>query len=116
VPKYQRFPLGDGRHMSFDNALEASLLWGSRRIDHQLYCPTEMVALPSAALPNILHASYWESKDVGSFILRQFVRADESQTFAAFSTSAAATTPFKIEMPSLHWSRRRTRFKVILEI
>uniref|UniRef100_A0A914C020 DDHD domain-containing protein n=1 Tax=Acrobeloides nanus TaxID=290746 RepID=A0A914C020_9BILA len=112
VPKYQRFPLGDGRHMSFDNALEASLLWGSRRIDHQLYCPTEMVALPSAALPNILHASYWESKDVGSFILRQFVRADESQTFAAFSTSAAATTPFKIEMPSLHWSRRRTRFKI----
>jgi hypothetical protein len=57
VPRYQRYPLGDGRHIYFDNALETSMLWGSRRIDHELYCPPEMVSLPSAALPNILHAS-----------------------------------------------------------
>ncbi|KAI6241593.1 DDHD domain-containing protein [Aphelenchoides fujianensis] len=90
-----RYPLGDGRHIFFDSALETSTLWGSRRIDHQLYCPAEMVSLPSAALPNILHASYWESKDVGAFILRQFVR------------------PLNVEMPPASWNRRRTRFKIV---
>lgn len=39
VPRYQRFPLGDGRHILFDNELETSTLWGNHRIDHQLYCP-----------------------------------------------------------------------------
>jgi hypothetical protein len=113
VPRYQRYPLGDGRHILFDNALEASMLWGNRRVDHQLYCPPEMVSLPSAALPNILHASYWESKDVGAFILRQFVRSDENHAFTAFSTSAAASSPLDVEMPTPVWNRRRTRFKIV---
>ncbi|KAI6201182.1 Protein retinal degeneration B [Aphelenchoides besseyi] len=113
VPRYQRYPLGDGRHIFFDSALATSTLWGSRRIDHQLYCPAEMISLPSAALPNILHASYWESKDVGAFILRQFVRSDDNHAFPSFSTSVTASSPLNVEMPPASWNRRRTRFKIV---
>lgn len=88
------------------------MFWGNRRIDHQLYYPAEMVSLPSSAMP-ILHASYWESKDVGAFILRQFVRTEESHAFTAFSTSAAASSPLNLEMPPVSWNRRRTRFKIV---
>uniref|UniRef100_A0A1I7XSK6 DDHD domain-containing protein n=1 Tax=Heterorhabditis bacteriophora TaxID=37862 RepID=A0A1I7XSK6_HETBA len=77
VPKYQRYPLGDGRSLQFDTSVNTSHLWGGKRMDHLLYCPNAMVALPSTALPNILHASYWESCDVAAFIIRQFVRSEE---------------------------------------
>jgi hypothetical protein len=115
VPRYQRFPLGDGRHLLFDQAAtlcNCATLWGPRRVDHLLYCPPEMVALPSSALPNILHASYWESKDVGAFILRQFVRTDDAHAAASFSTTGASNAPLNIDMPSPQWNRRRTRFKI----
>ncbi|CAD5221268.1 unnamed protein product [Bursaphelenchus xylophilus] len=112
VPRYQRYPLGDGRHILFDNALETSMLWGSRRVDHELYCPPDMIAVAASALPNILHASYWESKDVGAFILRQFVRSEDNHIFAAFSTNAASMSPLNVDLPNPVWSRRRTRFKV----
>lgn len=50
---------------------------------------------------------------MGSFILRQFVRSEESHAFTAFSTSAAASSPLDVEMPPAAWNRRRTRFKVV---
>ncbi|CAD5215318.1 unnamed protein product [Bursaphelenchus okinawaensis] len=112
VPRYQRYPLGDGRHILFDNALETSMLWGPRRVDHELYCPPDMVAVAASALPNILHASYWESKDVGAFILRQFVRSEDTHVFASFSTNAASMSPLNAELPTPMWCRRRTRFKI----
>lgn len=115
VPRYQRFPLGDGRHLLFDqtNSLcNTATLWGNRRVDHQLYCPQEMVSLPLTALPNILHASYWESKDVGAFILRQFVRSDEGYSSGSFSTSEAISCPMKLDVPPAQWSRKRTKYKI----
>ncbi|VDP29314.1 unnamed protein product [Heligmosomoides polygyrus] len=109
VPR-PRYPLGDGRSLQFDSSVDLTHLWGSKRLDHVLYCPTAMVALPSSALPNILHASYWESLDTAAFILRQFVRSEESS-----STTLSASLnhlPLRIELPPLQWKRRRTRFKV----
>ncbi|EFO18609.2 phosphatidylinositol transfer protein [Loa loa] len=53
-----------------DGILDSSLLWGNHRIDHILHSPHAMIALPSSALPNVLHASYWESDDVAAFILK----------------------------------------------
>ncbi|TKR77091.1 hypothetical protein L596_018127 [Steinernema carpocapsae] len=102
VPRYQRFPLGDGRSIRFHpplSAEDAALLWGNRRIDHQLYCPQSMVSLPSLALPNILHASYWESCDVASFILRQFVRADDGAGVqTSFGGQITSPLPLNIDM------------------
>ncbi|KAK0416265.1 hypothetical protein QR680_012388 [Steinernema hermaphroditum] len=118
IPRYQRFPLGDGRSIRFHpplSAEDAALLWGSRRIDHMLYCPQSMVSLPSGALPNILHASYWESCDVASFILRQFVRADDGgavQTAFGGATQITSPLPLNIDMGPAVWSRRRNKFKI----
>ncbi|KHJ95597.1 DDHD domain protein [Oesophagostomum dentatum] len=112
VPKYQRYPLGDGHSLSFDSSVDKTNLWGDKRMDHVLYCPTAlaMVALPSSALPNILHASYWESLDMAAFVLRQVVRREET---ASLTLSASLNhLPLKIELPPLQWKRKRTRFKV----
>lgn len=40
-------------------------------MDYALYCPDALTAFPTVALPHLFHASYWESTDVVSFILRQ---------------------------------------------
>ena len=48
--------------------------WGPRRIDYALYCPEGLSNFPAHCLPHLFHASYWESADVISFVLRQLVR------------------------------------------
>lgn len=48
-------------------------------MDYALYCPDALTAFPTVALPHLFHASYWESTDVVSFLLRQVCR----HTFSA---------------------------------
>lgn len=55
-------------------AVVASRWWGSKRMDYALYCPDALTAFPTVALPHLFHASYWESTDVVSFLLRQVHR------------------------------------------
>lgn len=45
--------------------------WGTKRLDYVLYCPDVLTAFPTVALPQLFHASYWESTDAVAFILRQ---------------------------------------------
>ena len=52
----------------------AAKWWGQKRIDYALYCPDALTAFPTVALPHLFHASYWESTDVVSFLLRQVPR------------------------------------------
>ncbi|KAK5972467.1 DDHD domain-containing protein, partial [Trichostrongylus colubriformis] len=42
VPRYQRYPMGDGRPIYFDSSVDLTPLWGNKRMDHVLYCPTGM--------------------------------------------------------------------------
>lgn len=49
----------------------SSSWWGSKRLDYALYCPDVLTAFPTVALPHLFHASYWESTDIASFVLRQ---------------------------------------------
>ncbi|CAI5445087.1 unnamed protein product [Caenorhabditis angaria] len=114
VPKYQRYPLGDGKSQHYDSTIDRTCLWGSKRIDNLLYCPNAMIALPSTALPNILHASYWESCDVAAFLLRQFVRSggDDDLSLMPTLSSSMNNIPLNIDLPQMHWKRRRTRFKI----
>lgn len=51
--------------------LVAARWWGTKRLDFALYCPDALTAFPTVALPHLFHASYWESTDVVSFLLRQ---------------------------------------------
>uniref|UniRef100_A0A4W3IVW9 Phosphatidylinositol transfer protein membrane associated 2 n=1 Tax=Callorhinchus milii TaxID=7868 RepID=A0A4W3IVW9_CALMI len=154
VPRYQRFPLGDGTsalladtvqsHASFflessspssplaapafrgfRRASEVSIAsqvsgmadsyttsnianiaarwWGTKRMDYALYCPDALMAFPTIALPHLFHASYWESTDVVSFLLRQVTeRPLDGKEVSVFS-------PTK---PREKWLRKRTHVKI----
>lgn len=106
--------MGDGHDIHFDDSVVGlPMVWGSRRVDHELYCPLEMNSLPTLALPSILHAAYWESKDLSSFILRQFLRSDElSHSSMLTLNNLSEHPPFELQVPLTVWNRRRTRFKV----
>ncbi|KRZ51721.1 Membrane-associated phosphatidylinositol transfer protein 3, partial [Trichinella nativa] len=124
IPRYERFPLGDGQSMHIldcvplfatekhsltpnleknplfhrrrsvaslsseygrsENNLKSadristllSKWWGCKRLDYALFSPVDLIKLPFASLSDIFHASFWESKDVCAFILRQFICGD----------------------------------------
>uniref|UniRef100_A0A3Q4N2I2 Phosphatidylinositol transfer protein membrane associated 2 n=1 Tax=Neolamprologus brichardi TaxID=32507 RepID=A0A3Q4N2I2_NEOBR len=159
VPRYQRFPLGDGHsallvdtlhsHTLVDGqhpsstspgiphfrctrrASEASIAsqvsgladsytasniatiasrwWGSKRMDYALYCPDALTAFPTVALPHLFHASYWESTDVVSFILRQVMRHENSGILELDGKEVSEFTPSK---PREKWLRKRTHVKI----
>uniref|UniRef100_A0A3B3YCV4 DDHD domain-containing protein n=1 Tax=Poecilia mexicana TaxID=48701 RepID=A0A3B3YCV4_9TELE len=159
IPRYQRFPLGDGHsalladslqsHLHADGlcptstspgvphlrcsrrASEASLAsqvsgladsytatniatiasrwWGSKRMDYALYCPDALTAFPTVALPHLFHASYWESTDVVSFLLRQVMRHENSSILELDGKEVSEFTPSK---PREKWVRKRTHVKI----
>lgn len=49
-------------------------------MDYALYCPDALTAFPTVALPHLFHASYWESTDAVSFLLRQVREAGTNRT------------------------------------
>ncbi|XP_037403274.1 membrane-associated phosphatidylinositol transfer protein 2 isoform X6 [Pygocentrus nattereri] len=160
VPRYQRFPLGDGHSalladvihshggMFVENsypsspasapatrgprrASEVSIAsqvsgladsytasnianiaarwWGTKRIDFALYCPDALTAFPTVALPHLFHASYWESTDVVSFLLRQVMRHENSSILELDGKEVSEFTPSK---PREKWLRKRTHVKI----
>uniref|UniRef100_A0A183D6E3 DDHD domain-containing protein n=1 Tax=Gongylonema pulchrum TaxID=637853 RepID=A0A183D6E3_9BILA len=106
VPRYRN---SSSVNAQTDSSLDSSLLWGNRRIDHTLYCPHSMVALPSSALPKVLHASYWENEDVAAFILRQFIR---SESVPLSNLSNVAFIPSEIDLGPAIWNKKRTKYKI----
>uniref|UniRef100_A0A8D2Q6L2 Phosphatidylinositol transfer protein membrane associated 2 n=1 Tax=Varanus komodoensis TaxID=61221 RepID=A0A8D2Q6L2_VARKO len=160
VPRYQRFPLGDGnsalladvvqshggvfvesvspsapisapQFRGFRRASEVSIAsqvsgmadsytasnianiaskwWGTKRIDYALYCPDALTAFPTVALPHLFHASYWESTDVVSLLLRQVMRHENSSILELDGKEVSVFTPSK---PREKWLRKRTHVKL----
>uniref|UniRef100_A0A8C0VQN1 Phosphatidylinositol transfer protein membrane associated 2 n=1 Tax=Cyanistes caeruleus TaxID=156563 RepID=A0A8C0VQN1_CYACU len=155
IPRYQRFPLGDGNsavlgkslwiHISclkgYSHILHevinaigngekenwpcsispvpdlpekeffsiAAKWWGTKRIDYALYCPDALTAFPTVALPHLFHASYWESTDVVSFLLRQVMRHENSSVLELDGKEVSVFTPSK---PREKWLRKRTNVKL----
>nr|XP_057926098.1 membrane-associated phosphatidylinositol transfer protein 2-like isoform X6 [Doryrhamphus excisus] len=105
VPRYQRFPLGDGNSA----LLVAARWWGTKRMDFALYCPDALTAFPTVALPHLFHASYWESTDVVSFLLRQVMRHENSSILELDGKEVSEFTPSK---PREKWLRKRTHVKI----
>uniref|UniRef100_A0AAY4AMJ3 Membrane-associated phosphatidylinositol transfer protein 3 n=1 Tax=Denticeps clupeoides TaxID=299321 RepID=A0AAY4AMJ3_9TELE len=133
VPRYQRYPLGDGRS-NLIGACESSLRthtytiyllthckqmpaspisihqwWGHKRLDYVLFCPDVLTTFPTVALPHLFHASYWESTDTVAFILRQVMRCDCLKAAEADCCDAAPICP---SSPREKWLRRRTHVKL----
>ncbi|XP_041058197.1 membrane-associated phosphatidylinositol transfer protein 2 isoform X1 [Carcharodon carcharias] len=160
VPRYQRFPLGDGSSAlladviqshagvfmessspsspvtapifrGFRRASEVSIAsqvsgmadsytasnianiaarwWGTKRIDYALYCPDALTAFPTIALPHLFHASYWESTDVVSFLLRQVMRHENASVLELDGKEVSVFSPSK---PREKWLRKRTQVKI----
>ncbi|XP_019134265.1 membrane-associated phosphatidylinositol transfer protein 2 isoform X1 [Larimichthys crocea] len=87
----------------------ASRWWGSKRMDYALYCPDALTAFPTVALPHLFHASYWESTDVVSFLLRQMMRHENSSILELDGKEVSEFTPSK---PREKWLRKRTHVKI----
>ncbi|XP_059401232.1 membrane-associated phosphatidylinositol transfer protein 2-like isoform X4 [Carassius carassius] len=160
VPRYQRFPLGDGQSALLADVMQshsimfadhsnpsspasipafrgarrgsetsiasqvsgladsyttssianiAARWWGTKRIDFALYCPDALTAFPTVALPHLFHASYWESTDVVSFLLRQVMRHENSSVLELHGKEVSEFTPSK---PREKWMRKRTHVKI----
>ncbi|XP_061622962.1 membrane-associated phosphatidylinositol transfer protein 2-like isoform X4 [Phyllopteryx taeniolatus] len=160
VPRYQRFPLGDGNSTLLADVVQshggvfmdssypsspvtgpfsrgqrrasevsiasqvsgmadsytasnianiAARWWGTKRMDFALYCPDALTAFPTVALPHLFHASYWESTDVVSFLLRQVMRHDNSSILELDGKEVSEFTPSK---PREKWLRKRTHVKI----
>ncbi|XP_067862307.1 membrane-associated phosphatidylinositol transfer protein 2 isoform X2 [Heptranchias perlo] len=160
VPRYQRFPLGDGNSAlladvvqshagvfmessspsspltapifrGFRRASEVSIAsqvsgmadsytasnianiaarwWGTKRVDYALYCPDALTAFPTIALPHLFHASYWESTDVVSFLLRQVMRHESGSVLELDGKEVSVFSPSK---PREKWLRKRTQVKI----
>ncbi|XP_073483486.1 membrane-associated phosphatidylinositol transfer protein 2 isoform X7 [Aquarana catesbeiana] len=160
VPRYQRFPLGDGmsalladvvqfhgavfvenaspsspitapHFRGYRRASEISIAsqvsgmadsytasnianiaakwWGTKRIDYALYCPDALTAFPTVALPHLFHASYWESTDVVSFLLRQVMRHETASVLELVGKEVSVFSPSK---PREKWQRKRTHVKL----
>uniref|UniRef100_A0A673YYD0 Phosphatidylinositol transfer protein membrane associated 2 n=1 Tax=Salmo trutta TaxID=8032 RepID=A0A673YYD0_SALTR len=156
IPRYQRFPLGDGHSAllvetmqsnpqlllesvplsvplryqeggvsetsipvpvlnwpqqasQLNDSVFASRWWGSKRMDFALYCPDALTAFPTVALPHLFHASYWESTDVVSFLLRQVMRHENS---SILELDGKEVTEFKPSKPREKWIRKRTHVKI----
>uniref|UniRef100_W5KNX2 Phosphatidylinositol transfer protein membrane associated 2 n=1 Tax=Astyanax mexicanus TaxID=7994 RepID=W5KNX2_ASTMX len=137
VPRYQRFPLGDGNSALLADIVQshggvfmessypsspimapqclgpvrraseviAARWWGTKRLDFALYCPDALTAFPTVALPHLFHASYWESTDVVSFLLRQ-VRSDKPHL------TQLEVSEFTPSRPREKWMRKRTHVKI----
>ncbi|XP_063820612.1 membrane-associated phosphatidylinositol transfer protein 2 isoform X13 [Pseudophryne corroboree] len=105
VPRYQRFPLGDGNSA----LLVAAKWWGTKRMDYALYCPDALTAFPTVALPHLFHASYWESTDVVSFLLRQVMRHETASVLELVGKEVSVFSPSK---PREKWLRKRTHVKL----
>ncbi|XP_043923850.1 membrane-associated phosphatidylinositol transfer protein 2 isoform X2 [Protopterus annectens] len=87
----------------------AAKWWGTKRIDYALYCPDALTAFPTVALPHLFHASYWESTDVVSFLLRQVMRHENSSVLELDGKEVSVFTPSK---PREKWLRKRTHVKI----
>ncbi|XP_076416585.1 membrane-associated phosphatidylinositol transfer protein 2 isoform X4 [Peromyscus maniculatus bairdii] len=87
----------------------AAKWWGQKRIDYALYCPDALTAFPTVALPHLFHASYWESTDVVSFLLRQVMRHDSSSILELDGKEVSVFTP---SQPREKWQRKRTHVKL----
>ncbi|XP_069475755.1 membrane-associated phosphatidylinositol transfer protein 2 isoform X3 [Ambystoma mexicanum] len=87
----------------------AARWWGAKRIDYALYCPDALTAFPTIALPHLFHASYWESTDVVSFLLRQVMRHESSSILELVGKEVSVFSPSK---PREKWLRKRTHVKL----
>ncbi|NXT50728.1 PITM3 protein, partial [Pluvianellus socialis] len=109
IPDFSEKYVSSNKISAFLLPLVAARWWGTKRIDYALYCPDALTAFPTVALPHLFHASYWESTDVVSFLLRQVMRHENSSVLELDGKEVSVFTPSK---PREKWLRKRTHVKL----
>ncbi|CAF3635294.1 unnamed protein product [Rotaria socialis] len=106
-------PTNDNNSINADTIFSniREIWWGSRRVDYVVYCPESLMSQPAHVLPIVFHSSYWESRDVASFILRKISRRQENYYFYNNQTSINHTS-FAPEQPTERWLHRTTAVKI----
>lgn len=97
------------RNSAYNNKSPFVHWWGTKRIDYMLHCPDGLEQFPVSTLMQICYNSYWESKDLVTFILWQILDANHQ-----------ASKPDKIEqivsftnlLPKEKWLKKRTNLKI----
>jgi len=85
------------------------LWWGNKRIDYAVYCPEGLANFPTNSLPHLFHASFWESADVISFILRQVTQTDNQPSALASESHLQHFVPNQAREK---WIKKRTSVKI----
>ena len=85
--------------------------WGSKRLDYALYCPEGLANFPTNSLPHLFHASFWESADAISFILRCVVGQETGLPHTG-DTQGPDSAGFAPRQAREKWLKKRTSVKV----
>jgi len=83
--------------------------WGTKRLDYAVYCPEGIANFPSNSLPHLFHASFWESADVISFILRQITISDNQSFSSTNDSQLQHVVPTEAREK---WIKKRTSVKI----
>lgn len=86
--------------------------WGTKRIDYMTYSPEGLQQFPLSTLIQLCYNSYWESKDIVTFILWQILQ-DSYSTHQASVQFPETIYLNNIQLqPKEKWRRRRTWVKI----
>ncbi|XP_028400349.1 protein retinal degeneration B-like isoform X2 [Dendronephthya gigantea] len=87
--------------------------WGSERIDYSLYSPKNLQQLPLSVLCPLSHISYWDSKDVVAFMVRQIFDINGTPVQSPRSNQLERRlSNFHIANPREKWLKKRTAYKI----
>jgi hypothetical protein len=91
-----------------------SVWWSRHRLDYLLESPLTSTShdyLPLTAITHVIHSSYWEAKQIVSFILRQVLHHDSTCIVRGWEEGREERVfipPQRVEK----WSRKRTAMKI----
>nr|CAB3264903.1 membrane-associated phosphatidylinositol transfer protein 3 [Phallusia mammillata] len=83
--------------------------WGEKRIDFALFYPEVLSDFPTASLPHLFHASFWESTDFAAFVLRQIFHKEHVRVRLNGGQDEANFVP---ALPREKWAKKRTQVKL----
>ncbi|EDV21573.1 uncharacterized protein TRIADDRAFT_30191 [Trichoplax adhaerens] len=86
--------------------------WGNKRLDYALDCPKSLFGFPEAAIPHMLHSSYWESYDAVAMIIRQILHGNGIESLRR-SDHRAESFSFTPSYPTEKWLKKRSNVKVM---
>jgi len=97
------------RTAAYNNNNKEFVWWGTKRIDYVLTGPEGLQQFPVSTLMSLCYNSYWESKDLVTFILWQILYMHRTVTPCV---EISDTDHFTLLQPKEKWLKKRTKMKI----